>query len=104
MVNLMRILLLLLLLPGLALAQPAQRHMVATASPPASEAARQVLRDGGSALDAAIAAGDHDDTDGAQASGIGGGALLLHYDGEAQAIEPGMAAKPRPPAPPRTCS
>ncbi|MFC3030598.1 MULTISPECIES: gamma-glutamyltransferase [Roseomonadaceae] len=83
----MRILLLLLLLPGLALAQPAQRHMVATASPPASEAARQVLRDGGSALDAAIAAAVMMTLTEPQASGIGGGALLLHYNGEAQAIE-----------------
>ncbi|MGX9965290.1 gamma-glutamyltransferase [Roseomonas sp. F4] len=83
----MRILLLLLLVPGLAFAQPAQRHMVATASPPASEAARQVLRDGGSALDAAIAAAIMMTLTEPQASGIGGGALMLHYDGEAQEIE-----------------
>ncbi|WP_439594793.1 gamma-glutamyltransferase [Falsiroseomonas sp.] len=78
--------LLLLLLAFPALAQPAQRHMAATANPHASEAARQVLREGGGALDAAIAAAVMLTLTEPQASGIGGGALLLHYDGESQSI------------------
>lgn len=61
--------------------------MAATASPPASEAARQVLREGGSALDAAIAAAVLVTLTEPQASGIGGGALLLHQDGESQEIQ-----------------
>lgn len=82
----LRVLLLLLLaLP--ALAQPAQRHMAATANPLASHAAREVLREGGSALDAAIAAAVLVTLTEPQASGIGGGALLLHQDGESREIQ-----------------
>jgi gamma-glutamyltranspeptidase/glutathione hydrolase len=80
--------LLLLASPGWssASAQPAQRHMVATANTHASQAAREVLREGGSALDAAVAAAVLMTLTEPQASGLGGGALMLHYDGESQAI------------------
>lgn len=79
--------LLLCLLAVPALAQPAQRHMAATANPLASHAAREVLRQGGSALDAAIAAAVLLTLTEPQASGIGGGALLLHQDGESQDVQ-----------------
>jgi len=79
--------LLLLLLAWPALAQPAQRHMAVTANPHASHAAREVLREGGSALDAAIAAAVLLTLTEPQASGIGGGALLLHQDGQSLEIQ-----------------
>jgi gamma-glutamyltranspeptidase/glutathione hydrolase len=81
------LLLLLLALAAPALAQPAQRHMVASANPHASEAGRQVLRDGGTALDAGIAMAVMLTLVEPQASGIGGGALLLHFDGESGAVQ-----------------
>jgi gamma-glutamyltranspeptidase/glutathione hydrolase len=61
--------------------------MVATANSHASEAAREVLREGGSALDAAITAAVLMTLTEPQASGLGGGALMLHYDGESQAVD-----------------
>ncbi len=61
--------------------------MAVTANPHASQAAREVLREGGSALDAAIAAAVLLTLTEPQASGIGGGALLLHQDGESLEIE-----------------
>ena len=82
-----RLILLLLFLALPAHAQPAQRHMVASASAPASEAGRQVLREGGSALDASIAMAIMMTLTEPQASGIGGGALMLHFDGESRAIQ-----------------
>jgi gamma-glutamyltranspeptidase/glutathione hydrolase len=82
-----RLILLLLFLALPAMAQPAQRHMVASASAPASEAGRAVLRDGGSALDASIAMAIMMTLTEPQASGIGGGALMLHFDGESRAIQ-----------------
>lgn len=89
------ILLCLLLFTAAAQAQPAPsparteaatRHMVATASAPATEAARAVLREGGSALDAAITAAILMTLTEPQASGIGGGALMLHFDAATRAM------------------
>ena len=57
----------------------AARHMIAAANPHAAEAGREILRAGGTALDAAIAAQMVLTLVEPQSSGIGGGAFLLHY-------------------------
>ena len=64
----------------------AQRHMIAAANPHASEAGREMLRAGGSAVDAAIAAQMVLTLVEPQSSGIGGGAFLLHYDAASSAV------------------
>ncbi len=60
----------------------APRAMVVTANGHASTAALAVLRDGGSAADAAIAAALVLNVVEPQSSGIGGGGFLLHYDSQ----------------------
>jgi gamma-glutamyltranspeptidase/glutathione hydrolase len=57
----------------------ATRHMVAAANPLAAEAGREILRAGGSAVDAAIAVQLVLNLVEPQSSGIGGGAFLLHW-------------------------
>ena len=59
----------------------AQRFMVAAANPLAVEAGYQMLKAGGSALDAAIATQMVLGLVEPQSSGIGGGAFMLHFDG-----------------------
>jgi len=59
----------------------ATRHMAAAANPLATEAGREILRAGGSAVDAAIAMQMVLTLVEPQSSGIGGGAFLLHFDG-----------------------
>nr|WP_197053283.1 gamma-glutamyltransferase [Halomonas xinjiangensis] len=59
-----------------------ERFAVATANPLATDAGYQVLKAGGSALDAAIAVQMVLTLVEPQSSGIGGGAFLMHYDGE----------------------
>jgi gamma-glutamyltranspeptidase/glutathione hydrolase len=58
----------------------ASRHMVAAANPYAAQAGRDILRQGGSAIDAAIAVQLVLNLVEPQSSGIGGGAFLLHFD------------------------
>lgn len=56
------------------------RHMAAAANPLAADAGREILRQGGSALDAAIAMQMVLTLVEPQSSGIGGGAFLVHFD------------------------
>ena len=58
----------------------AENFMVATANGHASEAGVKILKAGGSAMDAAIAAQLVLNVVEPQSSGIGGGAFLLHWD------------------------
>ncbi len=58
----------------------ARRHMIAAANPHAAEAGRAILRAGGNAIDAAIAAQMVLTLVEPQSSGIGGGGFLLHFD------------------------
>jgi len=60
----------------------ATRHMAASANPLATEAGREILRAGGSALDAAIAIQLVLGLVEPQSSGLGGGAFLMHWDGK----------------------
>ncbi|MET0362159.1 MAG: gamma-glutamyltransferase [Sphingobium sp.] len=61
--------------------------LVSSADPRASEAGREILRQGGSAADAAMAMMLALTVVEPQSSGIGGGGFLLHHDGHAGLIE-----------------
>ncbi|MDF3073771.1 MAG: gamma-glutamyltransferase [Alphaproteobacteria bacterium] len=84
------LLLLILLTPGLATARDATiqgaRQAVAAAHPLAAQAGLDVLRKGGTAMDAAIAVQMVLNVVEPQASGIGGGGLLLYYDAAAKKL------------------
>lgn len=68
-------------LTGCATSDEAVRHhMIAAANPHAAQAGLEILRAGGGAVDAVIAAQMVLTLVEPQSSGIGGGAFLLHYD------------------------
>ncbi len=71
-----------LLLPAAACAQ----GVVASADPRATEAGREMLRQGGSATDAALAMLVALTVVEPQSSGIGGGGFLLHHDAETRVL------------------
>ncbi|VEF12848.1 gamma-glutamyltransferase 1 [Pseudomonas fluorescens] len=60
----------------------ASKHMAAAANPLATEAGREMLRQGGSAIDAAIAMQAVLTLVEPQSSGIGGGAMIVLWDGK----------------------
>ncbi|MEM6603824.1 MAG: gamma-glutamyltransferase, partial [Pseudomonadota bacterium] len=63
-----------------------REFMASTAHPRATQAAYDILKKGGSAVDAAIAAQMVLNVVEPQSSGIGGGGFLLHYDAETKAL------------------
>jgi gamma-glutamyltranspeptidase/glutathione hydrolase len=76
--------------PGWAYA----RQAVAAANPLATDAGHQILRAGGSALDAAIAVQMVLGLVEPQSSGIAGGAFLLHFDGQKVSAHDGRETAP----------
>ncbi len=70
------------------------RQAVAAANPLATDAGHQVLRAGGTALDAAIAVQMVLGLVEPQSSGIGGGAFLLHFDGKKVTAHDGRETAP----------
>jgi gamma-glutamyltranspeptidase/glutathione hydrolase len=60
--------------------------MIATANPISTEAGYRILRQGGTAMDAAIAAQLVLNIAEPQSSGIGGGAFLVYYQGNRKKI------------------
>jgi gamma-glutamyltranspeptidase/glutathione hydrolase len=65
----------------------ASRFMAASANPHATRAGLEMLEEGGSAVDAAVAMAMVLTLVEPQSSGIGGGAFLLYYDADTQAIQ-----------------
>ncbi|NSX12342.1 gamma-glutamyltransferase [Pseudomonas lini] len=72
----------------------ASKHMAAAANPLAAEAGREMLREGGSAIDAAIAMQAVLTLVEPQSSGIGGGALIVLWDGKAVRTYDGRETAP----------
>ena len=64
----------------------ARRHIAATANPHATRAADAILRAGGGAIDAAIAAQMVLNLVEPQSSGVGGGAFILYWDAGARRL------------------
>ena len=66
--------------------QPKQQAMVVTANPHATAAGLEVLKAGGSAVDAAIAIESVLSLVEPQSSGLAGGAFMVHYDSETKSL------------------
>ena len=66
--------------------QPKHQAMVVTANPHATAAGLEVLRAGGSAVDAAIAIESVLSLVEPQSSGLAGGAFMVHYDNESKSL------------------
>src|SRR3954470_24694945 len=64
----------------------ATKYMVAAANPLATEAGREMLRAGGSAVDAAIAVQLVLTLVEPQSSGLGGGVFLVHWDAAGRTV------------------
>jgi gamma-glutamyltranspeptidase/glutathione hydrolase len=64
----------------------AKQHMVAAAEPLAAEAGREILRQGGSAIDAAIATELVLGLVEPQSSGLGGGAFIILWDAKTRSM------------------
>ena len=69
----------------------AKHHMLVTANPYATEAGLEILRQGGSAADAAVAVQLVLNLVEPQSSGLGGGAFLLYWDAARQRQGAGWA-------------
>ncbi|MBC7414516.1 MAG: gamma-glutamyltransferase [Herminiimonas sp.] len=76
------------------IAVAARNFMVSTANPHATRAGHRILKAGGSAVDAAIAVQMVLTLVEPQSSGIGGGAFLLHFDGQAMTAFDGRETAP----------
>lgn len=72
----------------------ARKHLAVTANPYATQAALSMLRAGGSAIDAAIAAQAVLGLVEPQSSGFGGGAFLVYHDGQATQAYDGRETAP----------
>ena len=73
----------------------ADKHMVVAAHPLAAEAGREILRQGGSAVDAAIATQLVLGLVEPQSSGLGGGAFIVSWDAKRARSKPTTAARRR---------
>ncbi|MNR79984.1 Gamma-glutamyltranspeptidase precursor [compost metagenome] len=73
----------------------AKKYMVAAANPLAADAGYQMLKAGGSAVDAAIATQMVLGLVEPQSSGLGGGAFMLHFDGNRVLAFDGRETAPR---------
>ena len=72
----------------------ASRHMAAAANPLATEAGLEILRAGGSAVDAAVAIQMVLTLVEPQSSGVGGGAFMMHWDGRSVIAYDGRETAP----------